>query len=142
MTLTYKSPATELTGSSSTLANLVGGETIELDGAFDCNGASVEFVEARDSCVAGTHMCHSQATCTPTEDGLDYTANVVEIQTRGTMICIPTGGDTEMDESVIHLNAKVSKLIRNLTELVKGKREIWSNTTLIVQPRKSTSTNI
>ena len=73
MTLTYSDTGTVLSGSASTLDNLASGETIQLDGNFDCSGASVEFVEAKDPCAVGAHMCHSKADCTPTDDGLDYT---------------------------------------------------------------------
>ena len=66
---TYTTPVHSITSSPSYLSSLAGGETVEINGNFDCSSAKVKIVATRDPCE--DHNCHHRATCTPTE--LDYT---------------------------------------------------------------------
>ena len=67
---TYTTPVHSITSSPSDLSSLAGGETVEINGNFDCSSAKVKIVATRDPCE--DHNCHHRATCTPTADELDY----------------------------------------------------------------------
>ena len=66
-------PVHSITSSPSDLSSLAGGETVEINGNFDCSSAQVKIMATRDPCEAGQHNCHHRATCNPTADELDYT---------------------------------------------------------------------
>ena len=64
---------------ASTESNLVGGESVSVDGTFnDCASTVVQVELVKDPCAAGAHTCHHRAQCTPTDDGLDYTCACIQ----------------------------------------------------------------
>ena len=73
-TLSYTDSSSTVAGGS--LSNLIGGESVSIEGSFnDCGSTFVQVERVSDPCAVGAHTCHHRAECTPTADGLSYTCS-------------------------------------------------------------------
>ena len=72
---TFATTTASVTGASSGLTNLAGGENLVIIGSDfgTCSNIKLELVIPKDPCADGQHYCPWNAQCSPTTDGTDYT---------------------------------------------------------------------
>ena len=121
-TFTYTSTDAVVSGSSTTLTGLDGGENMVLTGSNfgTCNNVKLEVVIPKDPCADGQHYCPWNSACAPNADGTDY-------------ICSCNTPDDSFDSYGSGLqcynfyrdNDKFATFAEAEAECVKGKRRVF-----------------